>query len=334
MRTQRSACLILLLILLVQVRPAYAAGPPRVDRHGDALPEGAIERLGTTRFRHDGSINSLAFSPDGKRLATVGEGAVRVWECDTGKELSSTPIARYVYHRITFSPDGRMLATVPSTRLDRSEIVLWEPEQGRVRRLELPETGAQSLAFSPDGGSLLTGGQDGVVRLWDTTSGEQVRRFAGHSGPVEAVAWTPDGKTVLSFGRPSLRVWDRASGNLLRECKGICNGHGYATFSRNARLLGVTSVEDFQDNGEFVLLDTTSGERLRSWKVAGDVYGEATFSPDGRNLISGGRRGYVRWNTDNGEERRFAGDGNPAPVNAVAFSPDGILVAGEDGTLV
>ena len=99
-----------------------------VDRYGDPLPQGALVRLGTLRFRHPSGIRSMVFSPDGNVLATCGVGSVSLWNCKSGKELPRLP-AQHV-NAIAFSPDGKTLVTAS----DREKIRLWDIQKGKEIR--------------------------------------------------------------------------------------------------------------------------------------------------------------------------------------------------------
>src|SRR5262249_48863395 len=137
------------LVLAVPVRgEPPTAGPPliRGDRYGDPLPEGAIARLGTLRLRHSGEVNSVAFSPDGKLVASAATGNVSRWDRRTGQEVNRFK-GKIQGDVVTFSPDGRTLFCA-----NRGPIQHWDVASGRLIH-ELK--GSESFhglvaAFSPD----------------------------------------------------------------------------------------------------------------------------------------------------------------------------------------
>src|SRR5207302_510773 len=129
---------------------------------------------GEEQFRradHEKPVSGVAYSSDGKTIATAGDEAViRLWDAATGKRL-----LRLEGHKPVDGYGGNMLA----------------------------------VAFSPDGKQLVSGGIDKTVRLWDVANGKEMRRFGEHKGGVLCVAFTPDGKQVLTggFDEP-IRLWD------------------------------------------------------------------------------------------------------------------------------
>src|SRR5262249_46089585 len=146
------------------------AHKPGTDLHGDPLPAGAIARLGTVRFR--APATSMAYSKDGKLLAVGGsDNQIRIFDAASGKE-----IRRLAGHQTrTYSP--------PRDSKKPFDLLVDSTGQGNVT----------TVAFSPDGKTLASGGWDDMVRLWDVETGKERRKMLAHSGMVARVVFAPDG---------------------------------------------------------------------------------------------------------------------------------------------
>jgi RNA polymerase sigma factor (sigma-70 family) len=226
-----------------------------------------------------------------------------------------------------------------------------------------------SVALSPDGRLALSSGRsESSPRLWDMSTGKEIRRFGGHADWVWDVVFFPDGKRALSCGVDGIRLWEVPSGKELRRFVGhsrqvYCvalspDGRRALSGSQDntARLWDVKTGKElrsfgghrgelysvaFSPDGDRVvtcseddttrLWDTTTGKELRRFPGAL----RSKFAPDGRKILAAGRDNLMRlWDAETGKElRRFAG--HAREVCAVSWYPDGkrILSGSEDGTV-
>jgi WD40 repeat protein len=295
------------------------APPGRTDLYGDPLPPGAIARFGSLRFRPGGQVYAIAFTPDGKTLASASsDQTVRLWEAKTGREIRRLLDRKGEVFSLSMSSDGKLLAAAG----ERGIIWVWETTTWkRVRRFRGHQGWVRAVRFSPDGKLLATGGFEGVIRLWDVAAGKVIRRFRGHKTLVDSLSFSPDGRRLVSGAcEPWLCLWDVAAGKEIRRWEAGVWYVGEVTFSPNGKL--VASV----GHGATVhLWDSAIGKAVREWR--GSQVNALQFSPDGKTLAVAGPD-VVRFHdvASGKEDRRFRG--RFGSISSLAFRPDGKVLAG------
>ena len=236
------------------------------------------------------AARSLAFSPDGKQLASGYQyGSVRLWDVDetiavkegnTADSAQTIRIGDVALVSLAYSPDGKRLAVGSADY----RITLLDLINRKVLHSFVGHDGeVTALAFSPDGTRLASASHDRTVKVWDSSSGKKLLTLAGHSGPVEAVAYSADGKSIASaIDKTHIRLWDASTGKTLRTLD-----------SRVAR------AEDIvvETHNYIPYLDEFSEG------MPGRVLSLA-FSPDGKRLASGSQEGFInQWDLASGKKQ-------------------------------
>lgn len=324
----------------------------RLDADGVPLPEEALARFGSTRLKHGGMIGFLHFMPDGKTLISQGDDCMRVWDVATGRQIRQLPGESGNWRGASPDPDSGLIATTFGTGREGG-IRLWDVQRGEaVRTIGAGINTERRVCFSPDGKKLASAGHPHLTRLelWDASTGANLRSW-GAEAPVAALAFVPDGKTLITVhGDKIVRFWEVATGKELRRVSvvpnvakavGSPNDSLSAVFgmrmalSPNGSLLAVfgTKVYSPTKRDKCVhVIDVANGKEVRQLILpqkldASNGLGALAFSPDGKALFAGGTDDHLFvWNPATGEELHRYPDGFPR-LGALAIAPDGNTLA-------
>ena len=297
---------------------------------------------------HPDSINALALSPDGAKLATAGgDWTVHLWEVNTGKYIKSLLGHPSAVNAVAFSPDGKILASAGST------LRLWDANTGELLHADSKDLGSIDLiVFSPNGKILATGGGwDDTVHLWDVDTGTLRTGLKGHTDTVRDIAFSPDSSTLITASRDkTMRLWEVNTGTEQKSLPTPDDAiNPLVAANRMLKLLeqgilpkkrdDVHSVKFSKDGSQ--LISVSSDGSLHVWDVNTGRYqlsfslgayakwvSALTFSADSKYLVSDStieERAHV-WSVETFTQEAILTP--PQDVMGLTFSPDLKKLAG------
>lgn len=263
-------------------------------------------------------VHSLAFTPDGRYLATSSyHNTVRLWDLSTGNLVKQYQQQRGGSStRIALSPDGRYAVTQDVN----NSLQAWELSSGNdVRPFKGHSDTITAILFSPDGKHVVSGSRDKTIKLWDFATGNEIRSFNGHTGFVTAIALTGDGRYLLSGSDDkTMRLWETSTGREVRTFPAQGSEVWSVAVSSDGKF-GLSGGHD----GTITLWDLSTGNMIRTVGKHSNIVYSLAFTPDGRFALSGSFDYTARlWDIASGTEV-WSFRGHSGWVGPVITSPDG-----------
>jgi WD40 repeat protein len=312
---------------------------------------------------HTNDVWGVAYSPDGKHIVTASaDGTLIVWDASTGAEILSfkghSPSSPTFVQCVAYSPDGKRIVSGDVNGL----LKVWDAATGaEVRSIHAHHKQVNYVAYSPDGKRIVSGSGDrgyrgpqtlqrvpgprmaGDLKVWDADTGAEILSLKGHTLRVSSVAYSPDGKRIVSGSwDETVKVWDADTGTETLTFKGHTNKVSAVAFSPDGKRMVSGSWDK-----TLKVWDADKRAKVFSLEAHVDPVSSVAYSPDGKRIVStsgakeqGGRSGEVMvWDAASGLEilthKLLNPNGYEVPVYCVAYSPDSkrLVCASDDFTL-
>lgn len=289
------------------------------------------------RFKHNVDVSSMAFSPDGAKLATIDgfsdynySGIARIWDVATGAELQRMnledkmrSVIRSVFSKVIFSPDGKKIGTAGTTTVQ-----IWDVATGaELQRMNCGQE-VVSAAFSPDFTKVATANDDYRVRIWDVATGAELIELNPYTPEtiayyeVKTVVFSPDGSKVAVCHGGTVQIWDVSSGAEIQKIKDA--GESVLLFSPDGSKVATTTSNPFANKFYARIWDVTNGAELQRLNHEAPV-GSIDFQQEGNKIVTECSSTALIWDVATGAELKMLD--HSSPVQFVSFSRDGSKLA-------
>jgi WD40 repeat protein len=285
-------------------------------------------RLLQTLTGHTHWVRSIDWSQDGTMLVSgSNDHSINLWDRQTGQILKTLRGHSNGVAAVQFCPIGAISSSAPyllASSSDDQTIKLWDIQTGQLlRTLQGHVHWVWSIAWNPDGTSLVSGSFDRTLKLWDIETGQPLKTLQGYANWVWSIAWNRDGTSLASGSDDhTVKIWDVDTGQLLKTLADYGGTVSCVAWSSDGFSLASASSDR-----TVKIWDAQTGQRLKTFQGHTNFVWCVAWSPDDTTLISGSEDHTVKlWNTQTGQILSAFGE-DPATVWAATFSPDGTTIA-------
>jgi len=299
---------------------SYEKDPAKTVTVSEKASEGKKPEL-VIQNGHSDAIRAVAFSRDGKLLATGGEdNTIKLWNVATGRLIQNFEGHTDFVRSIVFSSAGNTFASGGN---DRS-VNTWDINSGKlIHSHQFHSDLVTSLDYSRDGRTIASASHDGHIKLWDASSGNLIDTLGDDTDGINAIAFSPDGKVIASGGfDKKVHLWDVKTRSEIRSFGKHSEAINAVAFSPDGR-----RVASAGNDKAIRIWDSGTGSLAVSFEGLAATISAIVFSPDGKTLVSTGKdRAITIYDLDS---RKSIGSlqGHSLEITCVALSPDGKTIA-------
>ena len=284
-----------------------------------------IESTAQTLTGHKNIVNSVAWSPDSKYIASGSYKNIKVWDTQSGTCIYTLEGHTKRVNSVSWSPDNRYIASGSGDNTIR----IWDTSTGTCIHTLIDHTDlVTSVSWSPNGTMLVSGSWDRTVKIWDAYSGICIRSLTEHLRAVDSVSWSPNSKYIAGGSwNNTIQVWDAIKGTYIQTLK---NYTRKISWSPDSKCIAGGSF-----NSTINVWSIITGRCIRVLEDRASSINAVSWSPDGRYIASGSDDTTIKvWDATT-ENCIHTLKGHTKRINAVSWSPDGsILASGSDDTTI
>ena len=273
-----------------------------------------------TLYGHTMNVNSVAFSPDGSRIATGSwDKTAKVWDARTGESLLELNGHSNEVTSVSFSPDGTRIVTGSSDR--RAKV--WDAKTGAsLLELRGHKREVTSVSFSPDGTRIVTGSRDNTAKVWDARTGASLVDLKGHKWSVRSASYSPDGTRIITGSSDgTAKVWDALTGASLVDLQGHQAEVTSVAFSPDGKRIATGSLDKTAR-----VWDARTGASLIDLRGHTRNINSVSLSPDGTRIVTGSEDKSAKvWDAVTGASLVDL-KGQKESVTSVSFNSDGTRI--------